>query len=100
MSLSLVILGHGKVGKEIEKIAEETGVQISGIINDSYELKDFNFGAGCCDRFLTNSQAFLSNIEFLMKKQVKVVCGTTGWNKTLDYVKNLVIRERGMLSLF
>ena len=83
--MKIAILGYGKMGKEIEKIALERGHEISLKINadnianlTADELKTVDAAI----EFSTPETAY-SNIQKCFEAQTPVVVGTTGWLEKL-----------------
>lgn len=74
--MKIALLGYGRMGKEIEKIAISRGHQIV-IKKDAGDVVDINLADVAID-FSIPTSAF-DNIKDCMKNQVPVVCGTTGW---------------------
>lgn len=74
--MKIALLGYGRMGKEIEKIAISRGHEIV-IKKDVGDIIDINLADVAIDFSLPTS-AF-DNITDCMKNQVPVVCGTTGW---------------------
>jgi len=105
--MKIALIGYGKMGKLIEKLATERGHEIILTI-DQDNLSDFQ-----SDRFkeadiaieFSTPHAVLSNIEACFAAGVPIVVGTTGWydqipvvkqkcesgNKTLLYASNFSI---------
>jgi 4-hydroxy-tetrahydrodipicolinate reductase len=74
--MKIALLGYGRMGKEIEKIAVSRGHEIV-IKKDVGDVIDINLADVAID-FSVPTSAF-NNITDCMKNQVPVVCGTTGW---------------------
>lgn len=88
--MKIALVGYGKMGKEIEKIALERGHTIVSKITSSnpLESQDTNNFDVAID-FSTPS-AVLSNIHFLVDHKVPAIIGTTGWNNSLNEVTERV----------
>lgn len=79
--MKIALVGYGKMGKEIEKIALSRGHQIVAII-DQDNLGDFNspeFRQADVAIEFTNPSAAFENVKHCMDACVKVVSGSTGW---------------------
>ena len=74
--MKIALLGYGRMGKEIEKIAVSRGHEIV-IKKDVGDIIDIKLADVAID-FSVPTSAF-NNITDCMKNQVPVVCGTTGW---------------------
>lgn len=79
--MKIALIGYGKMGKEIEKIAQKRGHQIVSIIDLSNQ-KDFNSdafkSADVAIEFTSPNSAY-ENCVNAFKSGVKVVSGSTGW---------------------
>jgi 4-hydroxy-tetrahydrodipicolinate reductase len=88
--MKIALVGYGKMGKEIEKIAIERGHEIVAKFSHENPLKAESLnGAEVAIDFSTPS-AVLSNIHFLIDHHVAAVIGTTGWNNHLAEVTQKV----------
>ena len=86
--MKIALFGYGKMGKEIEKIAQARNNEIALIVDDhnstTYSAKELKK----CDvaiEFSTPETA-VSNIYACFDAHVPVVVGTTGWLKKWDEV--------------
>jgi 4-hydroxy-tetrahydrodipicolinate reductase len=75
--MKILLLGYGKMGKTIEKIALERGHEIVGRI-DINNRTNIPTNADVAIEFSQPEGAF-DNIRFCLENQIPVVCGTTGW---------------------
>ena len=83
--MKLALLGYGRMGKTIEKLATDKGHEIvfkSGSDFEEGKLKE----ADAAIEF-SIPEAAVKNIEKCFNEGVPVVCGTTGW---LDSYKNII----------
>lgn len=87
--MKIALIGYGKMGKEIEKIAQERGNEI-GLIIDLNNASDFNkekfAGIDVAIEFTTPETAF-DNIIRCFELGVPVVSGTTGWLSKFETIK-------------
>lgn len=87
--MKIALIGYGKMGHEIEKIAIERGHTVVSII-DMNNISDFDSpafkSADVAIEFSTPSTAF-DNYCKCFAANVPVVAGTTGWLEHLDEVK-------------
>ncbi len=88
--MNICLIGYGKMGREIEKIALERGHQIKLIVDlDNHEdLNPANLSK--CDVAIdfTRPEAAIPNIRACFQAGIPVVTGTTGWNdKQADIIK-------------
>ena len=75
--MKIALLGYGRMGKAIEKIAENRGHQIVARWDENSQ-NDTLAEADVAINFSVPSAA-VSNIKAAFGHQVPVVCGTTGW---------------------
>ncbi len=79
--MKIALLGYGRMGKEIEKIAQERGHEI--VIRDNgEETYDIKSADVAIDFSIPN--AAFNNITNCFKNNVPVVSGTTGWLDKYD----------------
>ncbi len=83
--MNIALLGYGKMGKAIEKIAIDRGHEIVAKIDIDQPANDFSNVDVAID-FSDPSAAYL-NIYNCIKKGIPVVSGTTGW---LDKYEEIV----------
>ncbi len=89
--MKIVLIGYGKMGKEIEKIALERGHQIVAKIDvdnpsdlDALTKKDADVAIE-----FSNPVSAYQNLVKCIQKQLPVVCGTTGWLEKKDEIEEL-----------
>ena len=90
--MKIGIIGYGKMGKAIEKVAIDRGHLISFKTNncDLNLIKDVDVTI----EFSTPESAF-TNIKNCIDSNVPVVSGTTGWLEDLDDIKKLCDKKNG-----
>jgi len=89
--LKLAIIGHGKMGKIIEKLSKTKGFEIGAIIKTPDELflkKDSLLACDVAIEFTKPSSAY-QNVKFCLENKLPIVSGTTAWNDQLKEVKQL-----------
>lgn len=95
--MKVVLVGYGKMGKEIEKILISRGHEVVGKATDVDPLnKDMISNADVAIDFST-PHSVLHNIDFLVRHNVPAIVGTTGWNASYDKVKTDVLNKNGAL---
>lgn len=97
--MKIALLGYGKMGRIIEKIAGDRKHEIVLKIdyNNQHELTAENLKtADVVIEFSTPSSA-LNNIEACLEAGVPVVVGTTGWYEHLDDIKEKCLQNNGTL---
>ena len=90
--MKIGIIGYGKMGKAIEKVAIDRGHLIIFKTNncDLNLIKDVDVTI----EFSTPESAF-TNIKNCIDTNVPVVSGTTGWLEDLDDIKKLCDKKNG-----
>ena len=90
--MKIALIGYGKMGKEIEKIALSRGHEIVSII-DVNNQEDFNsdaFKSADVAIEFTNPMVAYSNYIKTFEAGVKLVSGSTGWmDKHGEEIKKL-----------
>jgi len=98
--MKIALIGYGKMGKTIERIARERGHEIVSVI-DVDNLDDFDsdaFKSADVAIEFTVPQVALSNYRRAFASGVAVVSGTTGWTEELPQLKKEI--EEGSNTLF
>jgi len=98
--MKIVLLGYGKMGKEIEKIAISRNHEIVHKIDveNSYILKELIPGAVDVAIEFTQPDAAFDNIKLCLERKIPVVSGTTGWLERKPEVEALV--QKNAASFF
>lgn len=95
--MKIALIGYGKMGKEIEKIAIERGHQITARIS-SKNHSDIGTitkeNTEVAIEFTSPKSAF-KNINTLLDKNIKVISGSTGWLDDLGLIKKKVSEQKG-----
>jgi 4-hydroxy-tetrahydrodipicolinate reductase len=97
----LAILGLGKMGREVEGVAKERGVEVVARL-DVTEVLDRSAAKAALGRAqvaveFTTPDAAVSNIDLCLEAGVPIVVGTTGWYDQLDRVRARVEKYDGAL---
>ncbi|MEQ1857875.1 MAG: dihydrodipicolinate reductase C-terminal domain-containing protein [Longimicrobiales bacterium] len=97
----VAILGMGKMGREVDALARERGVDVVARL-DLAEIADRQGAVATLKRVqvaidFTSPEAAVPNIELCLEAGCPVVVGTTGWYGELPRVRGLVEKKRGAL---
>ena len=84
--MKIALLGYGRMGKEIEKIAIERGHEIV-LIKDKQQEVDVTLADVAID-FSVPTAAY-QNITNCFENNVPVVSGTTGWLERFEDAKEI-----------
>lgn len=97
--MHIALIGHGKMGKEVESVAKEKGVKLVSIFTEENNTG----GLGITPETLKNVDvcidfsvptAVLDNIESVAECGKNIVVGTTGWYDKLEAVKKIVKEKK------
>ncbi len=91
--MKIALLGYGKMGNVIERIAQERGHEIvlrkkSADSFDGLETADVAIEFSVPD-------AAVNNLTECFNKNIPVICGTTGWLEHYDQMKQLCEANKG-----
>lgn len=91
--MKIALLGYGKMGKVIEKIAINRGHEVVLRIDKG----DTNFDLSIADVAIDFSvpTAAVRNISMALNQNVPVISGTTGWLDNFDTIKTLCEKTNG-----
>lgn len=98
--MKIALIGYGKMGKTIERIAIERGHQIVSIIdiNNSGAFNSSEFKSADVAIEFTAPAVALDNYKKAFAAGVPVVSGTTGWTEALPELKKEI--EKNGYTLF
>lgn len=91
--MRVLLLGYGRMGKLIETLAPEVGVDIAGVVNDDSSpipTTDFDVAIE-----FTEPGAVLGNARRVADLGKDLVIGTTGWGDQLDSVR-MIAEQTGI----
>ena len=75
--MKIALLGYGKMGKVIARMAVQRGHEI--VYYSSASSQNGNFKAAQIAIEFSTPQGAIGNINKCFQAQIPVVCGTTGW---------------------
>lgn len=78
--MKIILLGYGKMGRIMERIALERGHEITARI-DVHNQHEFDQVKGDAAIEFSHPEAAFANVKRCLEKNIPVVCGTTGWLK-------------------
>ncbi|HEU5148503.1 MAG TPA: dihydrodipicolinate reductase C-terminal domain-containing protein, partial [Chryseosolibacter sp.] len=76
--MNILLVGYGKMGKTIERVALERGHEIAGKIDIDNASDLDKLDADVAIEFSHPDAAF-QNVRKCIQRKIPVVCGTTGW---------------------
>ena len=95
--MNIALIGYGKMGKSIEKMATQRGHHISSIVDLDSQEKLSEIAPNNTDvviEFSNPSSAF-DNIGACLRQKVPVISGTTGWLDQLPNIEALCVAHQG-----
>ncbi|CAN5216638.1 4-hydroxy-tetrahydrodipicolinate reductase [soil metagenome] len=93
--MNILIIGYGKMGKTIEKIALERGHQIVNTVDEGDELKDQDYNDAEVAIEFTQPDAAFNNIRSCIENNLPVISGTTGWLDKKPEIENFCRQMNG-----
>lgn len=99
-ALKIALVGYGRMGQMIHKIAESRGHSIVATIDTPQDSQWESEGLRTADVVIefTQPEAAASNVKRLLAMGLPVVSGTTGWAKQLADLRQQIEQEqRGTL---
>ncbi len=96
--MKILLIGYGKMGKEVEAIALQRGHEVSGRITAAGSPLSGN-DLQACDVAIefTRPEAAVDNLLMCFKAGLPVVTGTTGWHERAGEVKTACQSMEGSL---
>lgn len=92
--MNIGLIGYGKMGKEVEKIAQNFNHNVLIKFNSKLNFENFDDinSIKKVDVFIDFSTpaAFLKNFNYIAELGKNIVVGTTGWYEKIDEIKNIV----------
>ena len=82
--MKICIIGYGKMGKMVEKIAISKGHSINQIIDSPTDEVD---GSADVAIIFSTPESAVLNIVKCFEKKLPVICGTTGWLNNIEKIK-------------
>ncbi len=100
MNLLIAIIGYGKMGRAVERLAPEHGCEVVRIVRSAENTdgraltRQLLAGTGVAIE-VTNPLAAPQNLRRLIEAGIPVVTGTTGWFKELPQIRELAEAKNG-----
>lgn len=99
--MKIALIGYGKMGHEIEKIALNRGHEVVCAIdlNEAYKFESEAFRSADVAIEFTSPESAFNNYKKAFAANIPVVSGTTGWLDKLDEIKR-ECRENGQTFFY
>ena len=91
--MKIALLGYGKMGKVIEKIAIDRGHEV--VLRIDKGLTDFDLRIADVAIDFSVPTAAVDNISMALNQNVPVISGTTGWLDSFEEIKILCKKTNG-----
>jgi 4-hydroxy-tetrahydrodipicolinate reductase len=95
--MKIALIGYGKMGKVIERVALERGHQIVAKVNSSNPIKEVDLSAADVAIEFTRPELAVEHMEHCIHHKLPVVVGTTAWQNELERISALVKTKDGSL---
>lgn len=93
--MRVALIGYGKMGKAIERIGLENGMEFVAKIDRNDDIALLKGKAiDVAIEFTQPSSAF-RNIQFCLENGIKVITGTTGWSDRLPEIEKICLENEG-----
>lgn len=92
--MKIILLGYGKMGKTIERIALNRGHQISARIDVENQHELLALEGDVAIEF-SHPEAAFHNVKHTIEQGIPVVCGTTGWLSRKKEIEDLCHTHNG-----
>ena len=92
--MKIALIGYGKMGKAIERLATDRGHKICAIINSGHANIEDLKKADVAIEF-TQPESAYENIKMCIDLNVPIISGTTGWLDKMDSIKNYCSEKDG-----
>lgn len=93
--MKIALLGYGKMGKTIEKIALQRGHDVVTRVGRNDSMEDITKADVIIE--FTSPESVMGNLKYLIPTQIPIICGTTGWNKHLPEISKLVSQHQSSM---
>lgn len=77
--MKIALIGYGKMGKAIEKIAQQRGHEITSVVEDASGLEALLGNKPDVAIEFTQPESAEKNLSFCLGNNISVISGTTGW---------------------
>ena len=90
-ALRLALIGYGKMGKEVERVAVDRGMEITARVDvDTPSLAIEGVRTADVAVHFALPPTVVKHVEELAKLRKSIVVGTTGWQSDREKVQSLV----------
>jgi 4-hydroxy-tetrahydrodipicolinate reductase len=95
--MKIALIGYGKMGKTIEKIALNRKHKISAKIDKDNQADFYTLNAQNTDVAIefTQPETSFDNLKYCIDQKIPVVCGTTGWLERKKELEEYCLANEG-----
>jgi 4-hydroxy-tetrahydrodipicolinate reductase len=95
--MKIALIGYGKMGKAIEKLALAKGHQITAIVDSKNSIENTNFNDVDVAIEFTRPELAVKHMNFCLEIGLPIVVGTTAWQNDLKIIAENVSKYNGAL---
>ena len=95
--MNIALIGYGKMGKAIEKLALAKGHQITAIVDSQNSIENTNFDDVDVAIEFTRPELAVKHMNFCLEIGLPIVVGTTAWQNELKIITENVSKYNGAL---
>ena len=95
--MKIALIGYGKMGKAIEKLALAKGHQITAIVDSQNSIENTNFDDVDVAIEFTRPELAVKHMNFCLEIGLPIVVGTTAWKEGLPAITDMVNKQNGSL---
>jgi 4-hydroxy-tetrahydrodipicolinate reductase len=95
--MKIALIGYGKMGKAIEKLAMAKGHQITAIVDSQNSIENTNFDDVDVAIEFTRPELAVKHMNFCLEIGLPIVVGTTAWQNELKIITENVSKYNGAL---
>lgn len=88
--MNITLIGYGKMGKEIDRLAAERGLNVVSRLASGSTLKDSDIQHTDVAIHFARPDSVLPHVQRWSASKKNMVVGTTGWQQEFDNVKAVV----------
>ncbi|MEZ5010778.1 MAG: dihydrodipicolinate reductase C-terminal domain-containing protein [Bacteroidales bacterium] len=95
--MKILLIGYGRMGREIEKMAVARGHRISMVVDQDNVADLDSLTPGIADVAIefTTAASAPGNIKKCLKSGIPVISGTTGWNEGVEEIRKFAEKAGG-----
>ena len=95
--MNIGLIGYGKMGKAIEKIALDRGHKITAKSNSQNPITNIDFSKIDVAIEFSEPNLALNHIKYCVEKNTPIIVGTTAWEDNLPMISDYVKENNGSM---